>query len=251
MLHQLISSVSSMISLYNSFIIITIKSSAPSSLNLIKVLFRQCGMTQGEPIYKLFLPLFPTFLQIFSSAQNAFSTEVIQDLLIELCLSLPARLSSLIPFMPLLVDPAINSLQNFNIWFNPQGLRTIELCLDNYTATQIKEFFGNNFQRLHEHLWNMVSHNDQSFAQQAVRLIGKLSAMNRNILCDTQKLQYDEDVNDESIKLSIRFERCGRRPDAVFMDYLLTGQPDGQVPEYPDPQFFERMVGIGLEYSFK
>lgn len=78
----------------------------------LKSILRICGSPAAEHFYRLFLPLFPSLLHWFSSLQNILAPETLQEHFIELCLSLPARLSSLVPYMPLLVDPEINSFQN-------------------------------------------------------------------------------------------------------------------------------------------
>lgn len=79
-----------------------------------------------------------------------------KDLFVELCLTVPVRLSSLLPYLPMLMDPlvsALNGSQTLVSQVRPhclpsstyqslfplspscmplfQGLRTLELCVDN------------------------------------------------------------------------------------------------------------------------
>lgn len=53
-----------------------------------------------------------------------------KDLFVELCLTVPVRLSSLLPYLPMLMDPLVSAL-NGSPTLISQGLRTLELCVDN------------------------------------------------------------------------------------------------------------------------
>ena len=48
----------------------------------------------------------------------------------ELCLTVPVRLSSLLPYLPMLMDPLVSALNGSQTLVS-QGLRTLELCVDN------------------------------------------------------------------------------------------------------------------------
>lgn len=53
-----------------------------------------------------------------------------KDLFVELCLTVPVRLSSLLPYLPMLMDPLVSALNGSQTLVS-QGLRTLELCVDN------------------------------------------------------------------------------------------------------------------------
>ncbi len=53
-----------------------------------------------------------------------------KDLFVELCLTVPVRLSSLLPYLHMLMDPLVSALNGSQTLIN-QGLRTLELCVDN------------------------------------------------------------------------------------------------------------------------
>jgi len=53
-----------------------------------------------------------------------------KDLFVELCLTVPVRLSSLLPYLPMLMDPLVSALNGSSTLIS-QGLRTLELCVDN------------------------------------------------------------------------------------------------------------------------
>ena len=53
-----------------------------------------------------------------------------KDLFVELCLTVPVRLSSLLPYLHMLMDPLVSALNGSQTLIS-QGLRTLELCVDN------------------------------------------------------------------------------------------------------------------------
>ena len=53
-----------------------------------------------------------------------------KDLFVELCLTVPVRLSVLLPYLHMLMDPLVSALNGSKMLIS-QGLRTLELCVDN------------------------------------------------------------------------------------------------------------------------
>uniref|UniRef100_A0A914QYB7 Uncharacterized protein n=1 Tax=Panagrolaimus davidi TaxID=227884 RepID=A0A914QYB7_9BILA len=201
---------------------------------MLKTILRICGSPQAEQFYKLFLPMFPSFLHWFSALQNILSPEALQEYFIELCLSLPARLSSLVPYMSLLADPEINSFQN-PLLLSQQGLRAIELCLDNYSAIHVRDFFGpSGIARLNESLWTFISTSmDHQLSLQCLKILGKLSCLNRNSLCDIQKLSFTStESKSDKPSIVVYFERSGKSTDDFITNQQLTPcKPSGNLNE--------------------
>lgn len=103
----------------------------------IHVLFLQ------SPIQKWQKPCFPVCIAstkpvsvtifIFSGLnmlQSGLHKQHMKDLFVELCLTVPVRLSSLLPYLPMLMDPLVSALNGSQTLVS-QGLRTLELCVDN------------------------------------------------------------------------------------------------------------------------
>lgn len=77
-------------------------------------------------------PLY-SFMKFFSglnSLQSGLHKQHMKDLFVELCLTVPVRLSSLLPYLPMLMDPLVSALNGSQTLIT-QGLRTLELCVDN------------------------------------------------------------------------------------------------------------------------
>ena len=62
--------------------------------------------------------------------QSGLHKQHMKDLFVELCLTVPVRLSSLLPYLPMLMDPLVSAL-NGSPTLVSQGLRTLDLCVDN------------------------------------------------------------------------------------------------------------------------
>ena len=70
------------------------------------------------------------FLAGLNSLQSGLHKQHMKDLFVELCLTVPVRLSSLLPYLPMLMDPLVSALNGSQTLIS-QGLRTLELCVDN------------------------------------------------------------------------------------------------------------------------
>lgn len=125
---------------------------------LLRALFRSIGGGSHDLLYQEFLPLLPNLLQgktAHSTAaflrnilkdviwqishflciglnmlQSGLHKQHMKDLFVELCLTVPVRLSSLLPYLPMLMDPLVSALNGSQTLVS-QGLRTLELCVDN------------------------------------------------------------------------------------------------------------------------
>lgn len=124
---------------------------------LLRALFRSIGGGSHDLLYQEFLPLLPNLLQGETShttaayfrsilkdlirqtsfpcvglnmLQSGLHKQHMKDLFVELCLTVPVRLSSLLPYLPMLMDPLVSALNGSQTLVS-QGLRTLELCVDN------------------------------------------------------------------------------------------------------------------------
>lgn len=160
---------------------------------LLRALFRSIGGGTYDMLYQEFLPLLPNLLGGLNRLQSGCHKQHMKDLFVELCLTVPVRLSSLLPFLPMLMDPLVSAL-NGSPMLVTQGLRTLELCVDNL----LPDFFYDHIQpvqaELMQALWKTLRNTDNS-ALGAFRILGKFGGGNRNMLIEPQKLEchkYDE-----------------------------------------------------------
>lgn len=167
---------------------------------LLRALFRSIGGGTYDMLYQEFLPLLPNLLGGLNRLQSGCHKQHMKDLFVELCLTVPVRLSSLLPFLPMLMDPLVSAL-NGSPMLVTQGLRTLELCVDNL----LPDFFYDHIEciraELMQALWKTLRNTDNS-AMGAFRILGKFGGGNRNMLVEPQKLERQTiDENSTSLKV--------------------------------------------------
>lgn len=77
---------------------------------LLRHLFHCIESGAHGVLYQEFLPLFLNLLKYLNSLQSGLHRQDMKDLTVELCLTLPVRLSLLLPHLNLLMDPLVSAL---------------------------------------------------------------------------------------------------------------------------------------------
>ncbi|XP_063882780.1 transformation/transcription domain-associated protein-like isoform X6 [Scylla paramamosain] len=158
---------------------------------LLRALFRSIGGGSHDLLYQEFLPLLPTLLQGLNSLQSGLHKQHMKDLFVELCLTVPVRLSSLLPYLPMLMDPLVSALNGSQTLIS-QGLRTLELCVDNLQPDFLYEHIQPVRAELMQALWKTLRNPNDTIAQVAFRVLGKFGGGNRKMMIEPQKLEYNE-----------------------------------------------------------
>ncbi|KAJ7305883.1 hypothetical protein JRQ81_010249, partial [Phrynocephalus forsythii] len=188
---------------------------------LLRALFRSIGGGSHDLLYQEFLPLLPNLLQGLNMLQSGLHKQHMKDLFVELCLTVPVRLSSLLPYLPMLMDPLVSALNGSQTLVS-QGLRTLELCVDNLQPDflydhiqpvraelmQVKPKGGSQPGTLEVSLalcgrsspWVVREPERpcgarcaipaETISHVAYRVLGKFGGSNRKMLKESQKLQY-------------------------------------------------------------
>ncbi|KAF5288689.1 hypothetical protein FQR65_LT11954 [Abscondita terminalis] len=155
---------------------------------LLRALFRSIGGGSHDLLYQEFLPLLPNLLEGLNRLQSGLHKQHMKDLFVELCLTVPVRLSSLLPYLPMLMDPLVSALNGSHVLIS-QGLRTLELCVDNLQHDFLYEHIQPVRADLMQALWRTLRNNDQ-VAQVAFKVLGKFGGGNRKMMIEPQKLEY-------------------------------------------------------------
>lgn len=158
---------------------------------LLRALFRSIGGGSHDLLYQEFLPLLPNLLQGLNSLQSGLHRQQMKDLFVELCLTVPVRLSSLLPYLPQLMDPLVSAL-NGSPPLVSQGLRTLELCVDNLQPEFLYEHIQPVRADLMQALWKIMRTPSEGSPMVAFRILGKFGGSNRKMLVEPQKLEYHE-----------------------------------------------------------
>ncbi|CAH0549746.1 unnamed protein product, partial [Brassicogethes aeneus] len=155
---------------------------------LLRALFRSIGGGSHDLLYQEFLPLLPNLLEGLNRLQSGLHKQHMKDLFVELCLTVPVRLSSLLPYLPMLMDPLVSALNGSHVLIS-QGLRTLELCVDNLQHDFLYEHIQPVRADLMQALWRTLRNNDQ-VAQVAFKVLGKFGGGNRKMMIEAQRLEY-------------------------------------------------------------
>jgi transformation/transcription domain-associated protein len=172
--------------------------------HLLRVLFRAIGGGGGrfELLYKEVLPLLPEMLESLNRQLLASEGQT-RDMIVELCLTVPLRLTHLLPHLTYLMQPLALALRGSPELIS-QGLRTLELCIDNLTpdfldptlSTVLRELM----EALHSHLKPLpASHHP---AHTTIRILGKLGGRNRRLLTREPALKFRHHSDPAMVSIS-------------------------------------------------
>lgn len=170
---------------------------------LLRALFRSIGGGRFEILYKEVLPLLQVLLEQLNALLKA-ADKTKRDLFAELILTVPVRLSVLLPYLSYLMKPLVHALQAGPELVS-QGLRTLELCVDNLTQEFLNPLMAPVIDEVMVGLWKLLRplpFNHQH-AHTTMRILGKIGGRNRKGFGPPQ-LEW-KSVGDEAL-LNMRFD---------------------------------------------
>ncbi|KAH0562572.1 hypothetical protein GP486_002747 [Trichoglossum hirsutum] len=165
---------------------------------LLRSLFRSIGGGKFEHLYKEILPLLEMLLEVLNNLLMSARKPQERDLYVELCLTVPARLSNLLPHLSYLMRPLVIALRAGSDLVG-QGLRTLELCVDNLTADYLDPIMAPVINELMTALWDHLKPAPHSHfhAHTTMRILGKLGGRNRKFLTDPPSLTFKQYADDQ------------------------------------------------------
>ncbi|KAK7711966.1 transcription-associated protein 1 [Diaporthe eres] len=199
---------------------------------LLRSLFRSIGGGKFEHLYKKILPLLEMLLDVLNNLLRAARKPAERDLYVELCLTVPARLSNLLPHLSFLMRPLVVALRAGSDLVG-QGLRTLELCVDNLTADYLDPIMAPVMDELMSALFDHLKPAPyQHFhAHTTMRILGKLGGRNRKYMTDAISLSFQQFV-DDSPSFDLRLLGSKKeRPFPVNMGIQLAIQKLTEAPK--------------------
>ena len=213
---------------------------------LLRALFRSIGVGNHELLNQEFLTLLHFLLQRLNEYQSCQHRQHLRELFIELCLTVPVRLSVLLPYLPLLMEPLVNAL-NGSSTLILQGLRTLELCVDNLQPDFLYNHILPVRSSLMMSLYRLLNHANNDIAQNTFRILGKLGGNNRRILNEPQQIKSEEEPTDEEkddeIYLQMSFENDSKLLSVPLLKVLRTCAEQLKSPS-PDQQQIKRQAWL-------
>ncbi len=165
---------------------------------LMRTLFRSIGGGGFENLYKEIMPLLQVVLETLNKLLVAARRPLECDIFVELCLTVPVRLSVLVPHLSYLMRPLVYAL-NGSQDLVTQGLRTLELCVDNLTPEYFDPIIEPVIEEVMEALWNHLQpmpyyhlHSHTTF-----RILGKLGGRNRRFVKPPHDLKAQSVLNQD------------------------------------------------------
>lgn len=238
---------------------IQLSTSAEEPMNyfyLLRSLFRSIGGGRFELLYKEILPLLEMLLEVLNNLLMAARKPQERDLYVELCLTVPARLSNLLPHLSYLMRPLVVALRAGSELVG-QGLRTLELCVDNLTAEYLDPIMAPVIDELSMALWDHLQPNPYSHfhSHTTMRILGKLGGRNRKFLNGPPALKF-RSFADDPCSFDVRL--IGSAKDKPFPALIgidlaiarLSETPKTAAQKKADPYYKQqalRLVGAQLK----
>ncbi|WVQ85959.1 hypothetical protein IAT38_008127 [Cryptococcus sp. DSM 104549] len=147
---------------------------------ILRALFRSIGGGRFEALYKEVLPILQEMLDHLAYLLDHAPDLAQRDLFVELMLTVPVRLTNLLPHLNYLMKPLVRALRAGPDLVS-QGLRTLELCIDNLTADFLDPTLGPVLRELMSALHRLLKPipANRDHANAALKILGKLGGRNR------------------------------------------------------------------------
>ncbi|VDO26106.1 unnamed protein product [Haemonchus placei] len=162
---------------------------------LLRALFRSIGGGLHDILYSQFLPLLPDLMLFFNKLQWCDHRQMMRELFVELCLTVPVRLSTLLPHLPLLMEPLVCALNG--------GPNLVQQGLYKIVGKSVEP---------------------QSVAT-AVRVLGKFGGANRNMFTEPPSLKSHPKGDQPPFTIRVAFDRPNTSQtffSTIYGDLALT-----------------------------
>ena len=181
---------------------------------LLRSVNRSIGSGRFERLYQDIVPHIETMLEVLNSLLSAAREPAERELYVELALTIPARLNNLLPHLSYLMRPMVVALRSSQDLIG-QGLRTLELCVDNLTADYLDPIVAPVMDDLMRALWDHLKPTPYNHfhAHTTMRILGKLGGRNRKNLTGDPLLEYQPYADDPT---SIEIRLIGSKHDRAF-----------------------------------
>ncbi|XP_074308594.1 transcription-associated protein 1-like isoform X2 [Silene latifolia] len=173
-------------------------------LQLLKTMFHALGGGKFELILRELIPTLQPCLNMLLAMLEGPAGEDMRELLLELCLTLPARLSSLLPYLPRLMKPLVLCLKASDELIS-LGLRTLEFWIDSLNPDFLEPSMANVMSEVILALWSHLKPAPYPWGGKSLQLLGKLGGRNRRFLKEPLALECKENP-EHGIRVILTFE---------------------------------------------
>ncbi|KGN48912.1 transformation/transcription domain-associated protein [Cucumis sativus] len=173
-------------------------------MQLLRIMFRALAGCKFELLLRDLISLLQPCLNMLLTMLDGPTGEDMRDLLLELCLTLPARLSSLLPHLPRLMKPLVLCLKGSDELVG-LGLRTLEFWVDSLNPDFLEPSMATVMSEVILALWSHLRPMPYSWGAKALQVLGKLGGRNRRFLKEPLALECKENP-EHGLRLILTFE---------------------------------------------
>ncbi|XP_008795100.2 transformation/transcription domain-associated protein-like [Phoenix dactylifera] len=173
-------------------------------MHLLRSMFRSMSGGKFDNLLRDLIPSLQPCLNMLLSMLEGPTGEDMRDLVLELCLTLPARLSSLLPHIPHLMKPLVLALKGSDDLVS-LGLRTLEFWIDSLNPDFLEPSMANVMPEVILALWSHLRPLPYPWGTRALQLLGKLGGRNRRFLKEPLTLECKENP-EHGLRLILTFE---------------------------------------------
>lgn len=173
-------------------------------IQLLRTMFRALAGGKFELLLRDLIPTLQPCLNMLLGMLEGPTGEDMRDLLLELCLTLPSRLSSLLPFLPRLMKPLVLCLKGGDDLVS-LGLRTLEFWVDSLNPDFLEPSMANVMSEVILALWSHLRPAPYPWGGKSLQLLGKLGGRNRRFLKEPLALECKENP-EHGLRLILTFE---------------------------------------------
>lgn len=179
-------------------------------MQLLRATFRALAVCKFDLLMRDLIPMLQPCLNMLLMMLEGPTGEDMSDLLLELCLTLPARLSSLLPHLPRLMKPLVLCLKGSDDLVG-LGLRTLEFWVDSLNPDFLEPSMANVMSEVILALWSHLRPAPHPWGAKALQLLGKLGGRNRRFLKEPLVLECKENP-EHGLRVILTFE-----PETPFL----------------------------------
>jgi len=192
-----------------------------NALQVLRALFKSLAGGRFELLYREFVPMLYYLLHSLERLMQGPLGESHGLLLIELCLTAPARPSTIFPYLRMHMRPLVRGLDSESE-LTSLSFRTFEFWIDTLHPEVLERLMQAVQPELERALWRYLSPTSP-FSAQAVRILGKLGGLNRKTPRELTPLPWQQPV--QAIHAALAW--CDRaEPLTVALDEVINAAVD-------------------------
>jgi transformation/transcription domain-associated protein len=173
-------------------------------MHLMRSMFRSLSTVKFDTLMRDLIPTLQPCLTMLLAMLDGPMGEDMKDLILDLCLTLPARLSSLLPHIPRLMKPLVLALKG-NDDLVSLALRTLDFWIESLNPDFLELSMAGAMSDIILSLWAHLRPPPYPWGTKALHLLGKLGGRNRRFLKEPLALEC-KDNPEHGLRLILTFE---------------------------------------------